>query len=142
MPGEQKNVDTKLPNGANYGFPVNTMHIVANKAGMHRGVFSIDICQRQFHFSEQSGRRRVFLSPGFVMKPGRDVTWLQVPFSSMPGEQKNVDTKLPNGANYGRHLQPGDIAARLHHIADPVRRPGVIEDRFSLLKEKCRYQTA
>jgi hypothetical protein len=31
-----------------------------------RGVFSIDICQRQFHFSEQSGRRRVFLSPGFV----------------------------------------------------------------------------
>ncbi|MDI5303891.1 hypothetical protein MJN76_32215, partial [Salmonella enterica subsp. enterica serovar Anatum] len=25
-------IDTKLPNGANYGFPVNTMHIVANKA--------------------------------------------------------------------------------------------------------------
>jgi glycine betaine/proline transport system substrate-binding protein len=32
MPGEQKDIDTKLPNGANYGFPVNTMHIVANKA--------------------------------------------------------------------------------------------------------------
>ena len=28
----QKDVDTQLPNGANYGFPVNTMHIVANKA--------------------------------------------------------------------------------------------------------------
>ncbi|WP_284109139.1 glycine betaine ABC transporter substrate-binding protein, partial [Escherichia coli] len=36
-----------------------------------------------------------------VMVPGRDVVWLQVPFSSLPGEQKNVDTKLPNGANYG-----------------------------------------
>ncbi|STW46382.1 L-proline glycine betaine binding ABC transporter protein ProX [Klebsiella pneumoniae] len=32
LPGEQKNIDTKLANGANYGFPVNTMHIVANKA--------------------------------------------------------------------------------------------------------------
>ena len=32
LPGEQKDIDTKLPNGMNYGFPVNTMHIVANKA--------------------------------------------------------------------------------------------------------------
>ncbi|MGQ7196953.1 glycine betaine ABC transporter substrate-binding protein, partial [Escherichia sp. HC-TM1] len=31
LPGD-KNADTKLPNGANYGFPVSTMHIVANKA--------------------------------------------------------------------------------------------------------------
>lgn len=36
-----------------------------------------------------------------VLLPGRDVVWLQVPFSSMPGAQKDVDTKLPNGANYG-----------------------------------------
>lgn len=36
-----------------------------------------------------------------VMKPGKDVVWLQVPFSSMPGEQKDIDTKLPNGTNYG-----------------------------------------
>ncbi len=30
------------------------------------------------------------------MKPGKkDVVWLhQVPFSSLPGEQKNIDTKL------------------------------------------------
>ncbi|KYF03819.1 glycine/betaine ABC transporter substrate-binding protein, partial [Salmonella enterica subsp. enterica serovar Typhimurium] len=32
LPGEQKNIDTTLPNGAHYGLPVNTMHIVANKA--------------------------------------------------------------------------------------------------------------
>ncbi|WP_017349956.1 glycine betaine/L-proline ABC transporter substrate-binding protein ProX [Pantoea sp. A4] len=36
-----------------------------------------------------------------VLKPGRDVVWLQVPFSSLPGAQSKVDTKLPNGANYG-----------------------------------------
>jgi len=36
-----------------------------------------------------------------VLQPGRDVVWLEVPFSSMPGSQKDVDTRLPNGKNYG-----------------------------------------
>ncbi len=36
-----------------------------------------------------------------VLKPGQDVVWLQVPFSSLPGEQKGTDTKLANGKNYG-----------------------------------------
>lgn len=36
LPGEQKDIDTKLPNGMNYGFPVNTMHIVANKARLRK----------------------------------------------------------------------------------------------------------
>lgn len=36
-----------------------------------------------------------------VLVPGRDVVWLQVPFSSLPGEQKTISTKLPNGADYG-----------------------------------------
>lgn len=36
-----------------------------------------------------------------VMVPGRDVVWLQVPFSALPGERKGIDTKLPNGQNYG-----------------------------------------
>lgn len=35
------------------------------------------------------------------LKPGRDVVWLEVPFSSLPGEQKGIDTKLANGKNYG-----------------------------------------
>lgn len=35
------------------------------------------------------------------LKPGQDVVWLEVPFSSAPGEQAGVDTKLPNGKNYG-----------------------------------------
>jgi glycine betaine/proline transport system substrate-binding protein len=36
-----------------------------------------------------------------VLKPGKDVVWLQVPFSAMPGEQAGTDTKLANGKNYG-----------------------------------------
>lgn len=36
-----------------------------------------------------------------VLVPGRDVIWLQVPFSSLPGERKDVDTSLPDGSNYG-----------------------------------------
>lgn len=36
-----------------------------------------------------------------VLRPGQEVVWLQVPYSSMPGLQKGTDTKLPNGRNYG-----------------------------------------
>jgi glycine betaine/proline transport system substrate-binding protein len=46
-----------------------------------------------------------------VLKPGKDVVWLQVPFSSLPGEQKNIDTKLPNGANYGFPVNTMHIVA-------------------------------
>lgn len=35
------------------------------------------------------------------LKPGKDVVWLEVPFSSAPGEQKGMDSTLPNGKNYG-----------------------------------------
>lgn len=46
-----------------------------------------------------------------VLVPGRDVVWLQVPFSAMPGAQKQVDTKLPNGANYGFPVNTMHIVA-------------------------------
>lgn len=46
-----------------------------------------------------------------VLVPGRDTVWLQVPFSSMPGEQKDIDTKLPNGANYGFPVNTMHIVA-------------------------------
>ncbi|MDQ0313585.1 glycine betaine/L-proline ABC transporter substrate-binding protein ProX [Amorphus orientalis] len=36
-----------------------------------------------------------------VMVPGKDVTWLNVPYSSLPGERSDVDTALPDGSNYG-----------------------------------------
>ena len=44
------------------------------------------------------------------LKPGRDVVWLQVPFSSVPDGEK-IDTKLPNGKNYGFPPSTMHIAA-------------------------------
>lgn len=35
-----------------------------------------------------------------VLRPGADVVWLQVPFSSSQ-DGSNIDTQLPNGRNYG-----------------------------------------
>lgn len=45
------------------------------------------------------------------LKPGKDVIWLEVPFSSLPGEQKGIDTKLPNGKNYGFVVNNQQIVA-------------------------------
>ena len=46
-----------------------------------------------------------------VMVPGKDVIWLQVPFSSLPGVRKNADTKLPDGSNYGFQANNQQIVA-------------------------------
>ncbi|WP_027014854.1 glycine betaine/L-proline ABC transporter substrate-binding protein ProX [Comamonas composti] len=46
-----------------------------------------------------------------VLKPGKDVVWLEVPFSSLPGEQSKLDTKLPNGKNYGFVVNKQHIVA-------------------------------
>jgi len=48
-----------------------------------------------------------------VMVPGKDVVWLQVPFSSLPGERKDVDTTLPTGQNYGFQANNQRIIANL-----------------------------
>lgn len=39
-----------------------------------------------------------------VLRPGRDVIWLQVPFSALPGTRKGFDTTLSDGSNYGFQL--------------------------------------
>ena len=36
-----------------------------------------------------------------VLVPNKDVVWLQVPFSSLPGARDDVDTSLPDGSDYG-----------------------------------------
>ena len=46
-----------------------------------------------------------------VLRPGKDVVWLEVPYSSLPGEQSKLDTKLPNGKNYGFTLNTQRIVA-------------------------------
>lgn len=48
-----------------------------------------------------------------VLVPGKDVTWMQVPFSSLPGERKDVDTTLPDGSNYGFQANNQRIIANL-----------------------------
>ncbi|MDB5939648.1 MAG: proline/glycine betaine transporter substrate-binding protein ProX, partial [Polaromonas sp.] len=46
-----------------------------------------------------------------VLRPGQEVVWLEVPFSSLPGEQAKLDTKLPSGKNYGFTLNNQHIMA-------------------------------
>ncbi len=46
-----------------------------------------------------------------VLVPGKDVVWLEVPFSALPGERKNVDTTLANGKNYGFEMNSMKIVA-------------------------------
>ena len=46
-----------------------------------------------------------------VLRPGQEVVWLEVPFSSLPGEQAKLDTQLPNGKNYGFTLNTQHIVA-------------------------------
>ena len=45
-----------------------------------------------------------------VLVPGKDVLWMQVPFSVVPGE-KDADTALPNGKNYGFKVSTMHIVA-------------------------------
>ncbi|MCB1897702.1 MAG: glycine betaine/L-proline ABC transporter substrate-binding protein ProX [Rhodocyclaceae bacterium] len=46
-----------------------------------------------------------------VLVPNKDVVWLQVPFSSLPGERKDIDTALPDGSNYGFQANNQQIVA-------------------------------
>ncbi|SHO56964.1 glycine betaine/L-proline ABC transporter substrate-binding protein ProX [Vibrio quintilis] len=46
-----------------------------------------------------------------VLVPGKDVVWLQVPFSSLPEKHKQLDTSLPNGKNYGFPMNSMNIIA-------------------------------
>jgi glycine betaine/proline transport system substrate-binding protein len=46
-----------------------------------------------------------------VLVPGKDTTWLQVPFSALPGERQDVDTTLPDGSNYGFQANTQQIIA-------------------------------
>ncbi|MFM2486802.1 glycine betaine/L-proline ABC transporter substrate-binding protein ProX [Celerinatantimonas yamalensis] len=45
-----------------------------------------------------------------VLVPGKDVVWLQVPYTAVSGEP-NADTALPNGKNYGFQMNSERIVA-------------------------------
>ena len=51
-----------------------------------------------------------------VLQPGKDVVWLQVPHSSLPGEQAKLDTTLPDGKNYGFVLNNQRIVANKQFV--------------------------
>ena len=56
-----------------------------------------------------------------VLVPGKDVTWLEVPFSALPGDQADLDTTLPNGRNYGAVVNDQRILANRAFIeANPA----------------------
>ena len=48
-----------------------------------------------------------------VLVPGKDVVWLQVPFSSLPGAREDVDTSLADGSDYGFQANSQRIVANL-----------------------------
>ncbi|MFH1804514.1 MAG: glycine betaine/L-proline ABC transporter substrate-binding protein ProX [Pseudomonadota bacterium] len=48
-----------------------------------------------------------------VLVPNEDVIWLEVPFSSLPGAQSEMDTALPDGKNYGFQVNNQQIIANL-----------------------------
>ena len=56
-----------------------------------------------------------------VLVPNKDVVWLQVPFSALPGERKGVSTKLPSGADYGFQANTQRIIAnKAFAMANPA----------------------
>ncbi|MGD2053121.1 MAG: glycine betaine/L-proline ABC transporter substrate-binding protein ProX [Gammaproteobacteria bacterium] len=55
-----------------------------------------------------------------VLVPGKDVVWIEVPFSSLP-DDRNVDTTLPNGKNYGFEINRQNIVANRQFVdANPA----------------------
>ncbi|GAB3486809.1 glycine betaine/L-proline ABC transporter substrate-binding protein ProX [Marinomonas epiphytica] len=53
-----------------------------------------------------------------VLVPGKDVVWLEVPFSALPGERKDIDTTLANGKNYGFEMNAMSIVANKKFAAE------------------------
>ena len=53
-----------------------------------------------------------------VLRPGKDVVWLEVPFTSLPGEQSKLETKLPNGKNYGFVVNTQHIVANKEFVKE------------------------
>lgn len=46
-----------------------------------------------------------------VLMPGKDVVWLQVPFTALPDVPKDFDTTLANGSNYGFPVENMSLVA-------------------------------
>ena len=87
-----------------------------SKAPTHRADYISDKWVRVVTIEDRGGKPVLYYTwtPYWVsneLKPGKDVVWLEVPFSSLPGEQKGLDTRLPNGKNYGFVVNQQQIVA-------------------------------
>lgn len=52
-----------------------------------------------------------------ILQPGVDTTWLDVPFSALPGDRADVDTTLPDGHNRGFQINSIRILANNDFLA-------------------------
>lgn len=58
-----------------------------------------------------------------VLVPGKDVLWLNVPFTALPGERTETDTTLPDGRNPGFGVNNSRILANKKFLeANPAAR--------------------
>jgi glycine betaine/proline transport system substrate-binding protein len=58
-----------------------------------------------------------------VLVPGKDVVWLNVPFTALPGERTETNTTLPDGRNPGFAVNKARILANKKFLeANPVAR--------------------
>lgn len=92
----------------------NTAYGLENTVNVNHGNYSAMMADTIARFKEGKPIFYYTWTPYWisdVLKPGKDVVWLQVPFSSLPGVQKDIDTKLPNGANYGFPVNTMHIVA-------------------------------
>ena len=96
---------------------------------VHHGILGVDVGNRQLHDAKQLRRRRVFLGPGFV---GDDMHGADREAVVGAIRELRVDIFLHARQGGERYLQPDDVFTRFQHIADPVRRPGVVDDRLAL----------
>jgi glycine betaine/proline transport system substrate-binding protein len=53
-----------------------------------------------------------------VLKPGEDVVWLEVPFSSLPEVGREADTQLPDGRNLGFGVNTIRVLANREFIGE------------------------
>ena len=97
-------------------------------AFVHHRILGVDVGDRQLHDAKQGGGGRVFLRPRFV---GDDVHGVHREAIVGAVGQFGVDVFLLARQGGERHLQPDDVLARLQHVANPVRRPGIVEHRFT-----------
>jgi glycine betaine/proline transport system substrate-binding protein len=83
-----------------------------NTVQHNQGNYSALIADTLTHFKQGKPIFYYTWTPYWVsseLVPGKDVVWLQVPFSATPG--KAGDTQLPNGKNYGFRANTMHIVA-------------------------------